>query len=405
MKNKKIYMVGIGGIGMSALAQLFAAQGVAVSGSDREESPVTRVLVQKGVSVVVGQAAANVPKDASLVIYSDAVPQDNPERARARELGIPEQSYFQALGEAAKTKRTIAVAGTHGKTTTTAMLGRMLIDARLDPTVVVGSIVTEWGSNFRQGKSDLFVVEACEYRSHFLAFKPEVLVITNVEFDHTDFFKSLAEVQAAFGEARAQAKQVVEQKDYSAVTVPELLVPGEFNKDNARAAKAAAKLIAPEVADQVWDNSLASYRGTWRRFEYKGPLPKGALLYDDYAHHPTAVALTVAAAREKFPGKKIVLFFHPHLYSRTRDLFNEFAAALAAADEAYILPVYAAREPHDPAVSHEALAAAVMQKGGHAKALPDFAAATARLRELPGDTVAFTMGAGDIYKAGEQALI
>ncbi len=397
-------MVGIGGIGMSALAQYYAHEGVSVSGSDREESPVTSMLGEKGVAVVIGQKAENVPADAQLLVYSDAVPADNQERVRATTLGITQQSYFEALGDVAKTKRTIAIAGTHGKTTTTAMLGKMLIDAGLDPTVVVGSIVTEWGSNFKAGKSNLFVVEACEYRNHFLTFSPEVLVITNIELDHTDFFKSIDELTAAFDEARSKAGTVIEASLYKNEQVPELLVSGEFNKENARAAKAAAKLIAPDVPAEVWDHSLASYKGPWRRFEYKGELAGGATLYDDYAHHPTAIARTVSAAREKFPGKKIVLFFHPHLYSRTRDLFDEFAAALATSDKSYILPVYAAREPHDPSVSNKMLANSVNAKGGHAQPVVDFAEAEKLLSTLDADTVSFTMGAGDIYKAGEQAL-
>jgi len=404
MKDKKIYMVGIGGIGMSALAQLYAHEGAIVTGSDKSESPTTHLLREKGVEPYIGHSAAQVPEDTQLLVYSDAVPENNPERARAVALGIPQQSYFEALGEVAKHKRTIAVAGTNGKTTTTAMLGRLLIEAGLDPTVVVGSIVSEWGSNFRAGKSDLFVVEACEYRNHFLNFAPELLIITNIEWDHTDYFKTPAELEAAFNEARRRAKGVIEKEQYKNENIPDLLVPGEFNKENARAAKAAAKRVSPNTPESVWDASLASYKGTWRRFEQKGTLPGGALLYDDYAHHPTAIAKTIEAARQKFPGKKIVLFFHPHLYSRTRDLFDAFALALASADETYILPVYAAREPHDPSVSHEALAAAVVAKGGTARAVDGYEETAGLLQRLSGDTIAFTMGAGDVYKAGEAAL-
>ncbi|HEV7449665.1 MAG TPA: Mur ligase domain-containing protein, partial [Candidatus Paceibacterota bacterium] len=230
MEYRRVYMVGIGGIGLSALAQYFVHEGVQVSGSDRGESPTTNMLAAQGVDVIIGQKADNVPQDADLVVYSDAIPVDAPERLRAKELGIKSISYFEALGEVAKTKRTIAVSGTHGKTTTTAMLGKMLIDAGLNPTVVVGSIVAEWGSNFRAGTSDLFVVEACEYRNHFLNFTPEVLVITNIELDHTDFFASLADIESAFAEARTKAKRVIEATDYQQVQVPELLLPGEFNK-------------------------------------------------------------------------------------------------------------------------------------------------------------------------------
>lgn len=401
---QKIYMIGIGGIGMSALAQYYQAQGAAVGGSDREASPTTAMLESKGITVAIGQKGDNVPADTTLVVYSDAVPPENAERARAAELGIRQISYFGGLGEAAEGKRVVAIAGTNGKTTTTAMLGKILIDAGLDPTVIVGSIVSEWGSNFRLGKSDIFVVEACEYRDHFLVFHPDVLVITNIEWDHTDYFKTLGQLEVAFAEAKSHAKAVIEAAQYAKESVPELLLPGTFNQDNARAAKAAAKAIAPDISDTSVDTSLASFKDTWRRFERKGTLPSGAELIDDYAHHPSAIEKTITAAREKFPNKKIIVFFHPHLYSRTRDLFADFAKALASADEAYILPVYAAREPFDPTATHEALAEAVNNNGGHAKGVADFAEVTALLTSFGSDIVAFTMGAGDIYKAGEAAL-
>jgi UDP-N-acetylmuramate--alanine ligase len=396
--------MGAGGVGLSALGQYFAHHGAQVSGSDRAESPTTKMLMDKGITVVIGQKADNVPPDADLAVYSDALPPEHPERMRAAELGIKQLSYFEALGEVASTKRTIAVSGTHGKTTTTAMLGKILIDAGLDPTVVVGSIVSEWGSNFRQGGSDLLVVEACEYRNHFLNFAPEILVITNIELDHTDFFTSIADIEAAFGEARSRAGRVIEANEYKKVSVPALLTPGEFNRENAQAAKAAAQAVAPQILDAVWDASLAAFRGTWRRFEYKGVLSGGAMLYDDYAHHPTAIARTVRAAKEKWPDKTICVFFHPHLYSRTRDLFKEFVAALATVDRLYILPVFAAREEPDPAVSHEELAKAVNANGGHATAVASLEEVAQMLKKLDDHVVAFTMGAGDVYKAGDMAL-
>ena len=268
----------------------------------------------------------------------------------------------------------------------------------------MGSIAADFGSNFRAGRSDIVVVEACEYRKHFLAFHPEVLLITNVEWDHTDYFKSHEELETAFYEAEGQSQKVIRHEDYMKELAPELLLPGEFNKENARAAKAAARAIAPNISEESIDRSLAAFKGTWRRFEYKGKLSGGALLYDDYAHHPTAIRKTIEAAREKFPGKKIVVFFHPHLYSRTRDLFPDFAEALALADEAYILPVYAAREPYDSAATHEALAKAVNKNGGHAQGVSGFEETTGKLLTFPPDTVVFTMGAGDVYKAGEEAL-
>lgn len=401
---KRIYMVGIGGIGMSALAQLYKSQGTDVRGSDRDESPTTHMLREKGIEVYIGHFAAQVPEDAQLLVYSDAVPSENQERVRGRELRIPELNYFEALGKSAEGKRVVAIAGTNGKTTTTAMLGKILVDAGADPTIVVGSIVSEWGSNFKAGKSDIFIVEACEYRRHFLTFHPEVLVITNIEFDHTDYFKDFDDVQAAFDEARKQAQTVITAAEYQKESVPGLLLPGEFNKENARAAKAAVHAIAPHISNKDIDASLAAFVGTWRRFEYKGLLLGGAMLYDDYAHHPTAIQKTITAAREKFVGKKIVVVFHPHLFSRTRDLFDDFARALATADEVLILPVYAAREAFDPSVSNEALAAVVNQKGGQATAVSEFTEVAKRLTRLDKNTVVFTMGAGDVYKAGEAAL-
>jgi len=404
MTGKKIYMVGIGGIGMSALAQLYVAAGNEVTGSDRSESPTTEMLAKKGMKVLIGQMASNVPEDADLLVYSDAVSAENPERVRGRELGIPELNYFEALGRAAEGKRVVAIAGTHGKTTTTAMIGKILEDAGKDPTVVVGSIVAQWQSNFREGHSDIFVVEACEYRKHFLAFRPDVLVVTNVEWDHTDYFKTSEEFAAAFDEVKAQAKQTIDASIYGTMSVPELRMPGEFNKDNARAAKAAVLTLFPELEESIIDFSLQNFKGTWRRFEHKGTLPHGAELYDDYAHHPTAIEKTIAAAREKFPNKKIVVFFHPHLYSRTKDLFDGFAHALKSADEVYILPVFAAREPHDPTATHDALAEAVQKLGGNAHGIDGFEETTEKLKQLGSDTIAFTMGAGDVYKAGEAAL-
>ena len=398
-------MVGIGGIGMSALAQLYAHKGARVTGSDRSAQPTTQMLEEKGIAVAIGSHADMVPEDTDLLVYSAAVPSENAERMRARELGMLELNYPEALGQATVGKRLIAVVGTHGKTTTTAMIGKMLEDAGKDPTVVVGSIVPQWQTNFRPGGSDLFVVEACEYRKHFLAFHPEVLVVTNIEWDHTDFYKTEAEFIAAFDEVKAQAGRVIDASVYQATSVPELHLPGSFNQDYARAAKAGVMALCPDIDEAVLDESLRNFKGTWRRFEYKGKTVSGADLYDDYAHHPTSIVKTIQAAREKFLGKQIVVFFHPHLYSRTRDLFDGFVAALKTADQVYVLPVFAAREPHDASVSNEALAEAIRKNGGKAEAVGGMEEVTEKIKSFGAETVVFTMGAGDVYKAGEASLV
>lgn len=397
----KVYMIGIGGIGMSALAQLYVTRGVTVTGSDREALPTTELLEKKGVSVTIGQKAENVPEDTDLVVYSDAVWEDNPERMRTHELGIMEISYFEALGEAVEGKRVIAVTGTHGKTTTTAMLAKVLKDCGKNPTAIVGTIVPEWGSNFLAGTSDILVVEACEYRNHFLVFEPEVLIITNLEWDHTDFFTTFEDMQKAFNEARGKAKIVIDENRYTQESVPELQLVGEFNKNNARAAKAGAKALCPDLIDADIDRSLASFKGTWRRFEKKGTTAAGALVYDDYAHHPTAIRETLAAARHKFPDKKITIAFHPHLYSRTRDLFQGFVEELARADRVIMAPIYPAREEPIPGVTSDAVAVAITERGTDALSLHSFdEIETELLKSGPSDLIV-TMGAGDIYKVAD----
>jgi UDP-N-acetylmuramate--alanine ligase len=417
--EKKIYMIGIGGIGMSALAQLYVARGHHVSGSDRTASPVTNMLQEKGVHVVIGQMAENIPVQCDMVVYSAAVHDDNSEYARAKERGMKMLHYFEALGEVTRNSKNIVITGTHGKTTTTAMVAKILIDAGEMPTVIAGSILSEYDSNFVAGRDDLCVIEGCEYERHFLHLSPYILGITNIELDHTDYYKSEADLRAAFDEMMARVPEngtIVMQKnsgrptsgvsvryvEYGDVTVPALRVPGEFNRENARLAKALARAWKGDIPEDIIDASLAAFSGTWRRFEYKGKTQSGAVVYDDYAHHPTAVEKTLLMAREEFPNKKLLVVFHPHLYSRTRDFFDGFARALAVADEAYILPVFAAREAHDPAVSSEKLAEAVTRAGGNGKHVADFAAVETLLHTQGTDTLCITMGAGDVYKVADR---
>lgn len=416
-------MVGIGGIGVSALAQLLSSRGVQVTGSDREESPTTELLEKRGISVSIGHDGCVIPAGTELLIYSDAVWDDNPERMRAKDMGVPELSYFQALGRVSAEMRTIAVTGTHGKTTTTAMIAAILKGAGKEPTAVVGSIVRDFESNFLEGGHTL-VAEACEYKNHVLELSPEILVITNCELDHTDFFASERQLQELFRTAieklpphgvvvtdpndpaiapivEASPVRVV---DYTAESAPQLKLLGEFNLANARAAKAAAKAAYPDIPDTVCDEVLSQFVGAWRRFEYKGETENGATVYDDYAHHPTAIRETITAVREKFPSKQIVVAFHPHLYSRTKSFFKEFAEALAEADEVFVAPIYAAREKLDPSVTHVKLAEAVATLGTPAHAPLSFDGIRDALESYGPDTLIITMGAGDIYKVAEQIV-
>lgn len=418
-------MIGIGGIGMSALAQLYAHMGVRVTGSDRGTSPVTDLLHTKDITVYIGHDAMHVSPETEVVVYSDAVPEDNPERVRARELGIRTTSYFQALGEATKEGTSIVVSGTHGKTTTTAMLAKILIDAGKQPTVIAGSILSEHGSNFVAGRSDLFVIEGCEYRRHFLELTPHIFVITNIELDHTDYYKDLADIQDAFraGVQRVPAtgtvvtdttsptitpvlgESVAPVMAYQECVVPLLRTPGAFNQANAQAAKVAALALDPTINSTQVDASLASFRGTWRRFEYKGVTKHEALVYDDYAHHPTAVSGTLTMIRAAFPGKKIIVVFHPHLYSRTKTFFTAFASALAQADQTLLLPIYAAREVPDPSVNSEALSKAINTQGGCAQFVRTFDEAETLLAEAGADALIVTMGAGDVYKLADALIV
>lgn len=418
---KRIHCVGIGGIGVSALAQYLQHEGHTVSGSDRSPSHVTALLEKKGIEVIVGHEKL-LPSDVEFVIYSDAVPADNSERVEALKRGIPQMTYFEALGKVSEGKRTIAICGTHGKTTTTAMIAKMLVDLGASPTAIIGSLTKDFESNFVPGTSDLFVVEACEYRRHFHHILPSVLVITNVELDHTDYYKDLDDMVDAFRTMAAKVPpsgvivantqqevtrrvtlgQIVTVIDYTFEYSPDLRLIGEFNKMNAKAAKAAVKAVLPRVSDAELDASLREFKGTWRRFEFIGETPEGALVFDDYAHHPTAIRETLKAARERFPGKKITVAFHPHLYSRTKSLFQEFTESFSEADEAIIAPIYAAREEPDSSVSNALLAAQTKTRHGTAMAIESFIEIGEALkRESGAGDIIITMGAGDIYKVAE----
>ena len=425
LKNaSNIHIVGIGGIGISALARLLKLQGKSVSGCDRSASPITEALVRDGIPVAVGHDALHLLQHTDLIIYSDAVHGDNPERVEARELNVPERSYFEVLGEIANRYKLVAVAGSHGKTTTTAMLVDVFEAAGLDPTAVVGSLRAKTKSNFRAGKGDYFIAEADEWRRHFLNFSPYILVITNIDADHLDYYRDMEDIQDAFRELALKIPPdgfvvcdtnnkllepileglkcfVVDYRQYFDEQLSLKVLP--FNRVNAAAALAVAHIagIEPSVAKRA----LEEFIGTWRRFEYKGKTARGALVYDDYGHHPTEVTVTLGSVREQFPDKKIIVAFHPHLYSRTKKLLGEFSRAFDSADEIIVAPIFAARETPVPSISNEVLAERIRAEGKAARALNSFEEIEAYLKDTAraGDII-ITMGAGDIYKVGEKLV-
>jgi len=438
--NGYIHMIGIGGISMSALAHMLKFFGYRVSGSDRTETRITESLKAAGVEVCIGHSADAVC-DPDLVCYTAAIPKDNPELVKARSLGIPVMERAELLGELMKLyKYPVAVAGTHGKTTTTSMLSLVLLEANLDPTILVGGELSQIGGNYKIGAKDYLVFEACEYVESFLHFNPYISIITNVEEDHLDYFSGISHIITAFERfARLNSPDgciIVCSDDKNAMTVVqnikknvvkyglisrnndffaenahfnasgktevdifehgefaiklELSVHGDHNVRNALGAYAAARTLGIDA--ETVKRGLEAFGGTKRRFETLGEA-NGFTVYDDYAHHPTEIKTTVSAVAA-MDHKKLWCIFQPHTFTRTAELFDEFSGAFAGADHVICAEIYAARETENPTgVSAEKLAAAIPG----AVCPGDFDAICAYVSEKAeaGDIV-LVMGAGDI---------
>ncbi len=426
LEIKKIHFIGIGGIGMSALARFFLREKKQVSGSDRVASKLTEALEKEGVHYFPQQTASNLSSDIDMVVYTEAMSEEQEEMKAARVLGVPMVNYFEALGLVANEYYLIAVSGTHGKTTTTAMLTDVLEEAGLDPTAIIGSLRSKTGSNFRGGKSKYAIVEACEYRRDFLYLKPDILVITNLEFEHVDYYKNLADVQDAFHTmalsvpeagylvtdtshpdikpilAGVSAK-IIDYRQYLDLKLT-LRQPGLHNRLNAAAATAVAKCLG--IDREVNDNALENFAGTWRRFEYKGSFVNDngkVQVYDDYGHHPTEIMATIAGVRELYPTQPLTVVFQPHTYTRTKELFDDFVEALAKADKVILLPIYAAREENISGVSSEQLAEALKKKNIAAVNFLTQGAAIEEIKKTsPADSVILVMGAGDITNVASE---
>lgn len=363
---KKIHFIGLGGIGVSALARLFLSRGACVTGSDLSSGKVVQDLHKAGARVFAGHSQSNVPEDADVLVCSVAVDENNPEYKQAKEIGIPIFTYPQMLGLISRDFKTIAVAGTHGKTTTTAMVAKVMESSGLDPTVIVGSLLPG-GSNYKAGKSRYLLIEADEYRRAFSHYNPFFLIITNIDFDHPDCFSDLSDVQQAFRELALRVPRegviitdIQHQNIIPVVSgvkarvvdyrtqlnsVPELILPGEHNRLNAAAAMALASVL--ELDPQKVVEGLKSFVGVWRRFEYKGQTPTNALVYDDYAHNPQKIKAALQGVREKYPDKNLIAIFQPHTFSRLRTFLVDFADSLTDSDLVILLPVYGSREKRE----------------------------------------------------------
>lgn len=429
-----IHFIGIGGIGVSSLSRYYLSKGHEVSGSDLETSEIIESLKKAGAKITIGpHQAKNLAEGTDKVIYSVATPVDNPELKKAKEKGIEIQSYPQALGELTKEYFTIAISGAHGKGTTTAFVSLALIEAGLDPTVIIGTNLKEFNnSNFRPGKSQYLVIEADEYQKAFLNYWPKILVVTNLDEEHLDCYKNLEEITATFAQFASHLKEngllVLNQDDKNALVLkdkiskrhfriqtyslrqPEserlkkiLKIPGEHNVSNALAALAVARDLG--IKDDVSFFAFSQYQGAWRRFEIKDAVlnSKPLTVISDYAHHPTEIMATLRGAREKFPKRKIWAVFQPHQYQRTYYLFDKFVDAFAGADEIILTEIYevAGREKKEimEKVNSRKLAEAIKEKGALVHFVEDYEEIPEFLRaRVEANDVVVIMGAGSIYK-------
>lgn len=442
---RPVHFIGIAGAGMSALAELFARRGVRVTGCDTNPAAARADLGRLGIDVIDGHSPAHID-GARAVVFTSAMGRDHPELVAARETGIPVIRRAEALGAAVSSGDVVGIAGTHGKTTTTVMTTNALRSAGLDPTGIAGGRVAEWDGNMSFGSAELFVVEADEYDRSFLALDPAIAVVTNVEADHLDIYTDLADIRAAFSQyvsgaraivlcaddtganslelpataeiiryglnspdARLVARDVRASDGGSAFAVfhdgekkcdVRLRVPGVHNVRNALAAIGAGIALGVEPADLV--PGLEAFTGVERRFQRIADVA-GISIVDDYAHHPTEIAATIEAARSAFPGRRLVLAFQPHLYTRTRDFATDFGSALSGADAIFLTELYPAREQPIPGVSSDLVESAIAKAGGSLMWRGERPAlAEALSGALRSGDVVITVGAGDITRTARE---
>lgn len=446
-----VHFIGIGGISMSGLAEILLEEGFTISGSDAKQSALTDSLAKKGATIYIGQKASNLSIRPALVVYTAAIREDNEEFKAAVDASIPMLSRAELLGQIMDNyEKSIAVAGTHGKTTTTSMISQILLVAKADPTISVGGILESIGGNIRVGGSEVFITEACEYTNSFLHFHPKYSIITSVEAEHLDFFKDIDDIRRSFHEFAGNTSHdgvliingqiealdqitnnlscsvttygLCENDDFYAKNITyndhacgtytlmhktedlgtvSLSVPGKHNVSNSLAAIALCLNLGLPL--DVIKKGLLQFGGTKRRFEYKGT-KNGITVIDDYAHHPTEVAATLTAARN-YPHGRIICVFQPHTYSRTKAFLSDFARVLSMADIVVLADIYAARENNTIGISSKDLLAELQKNGQESYYFPSFDEIETFLSEkCINNDLLITMGAGDVYLIGEHLL-
>ena len=446
-----VYFMGIGGISMSGLAEILLEEGFTISGSDMNKTALTTQLEEKGIKIYYGQKAENITSDIQLVVYTAAIREDNEEWLAAKNANIPMLTRAQLLGQIMDNyNKSIAVSGTHGKTTTTSMISQVLLEAHTDPTITVGGILSAIGGNLRVGASDVFISEACEYTNSFLNFRPKYSIILNVEAEHLDFFKDLEDVRSSFKKfaqnTRTNGATIINGEienyeelteglthqvitygfdprfDYYAQNITfndracasframrhgqeimkvQLNVPGMHNVSNALACIALADLMELEKTDIL--EGLRKFGGANRRFQYKGTI-NGVTIIDDYAHHPTEIQATLSSA-QNYPHNRLIVVFQPHTYTRTHAFLQEFADVLSQTDMLILTDIYAAREKNTLGISSEDLLALVKEKGCECYHFSSFEEIeTFLLANCVNNDLLITMGAGNVVEIGESLL-
>ncbi|MEK7447531.1 MAG: UDP-N-acetylmuramate--L-alanine ligase [Patescibacteria group bacterium] len=454
IKNKKRYhFIGIGGIGMSALAQILVLRGNQVSGSDLVDSPATQNLKKIGAKIYLGQKKEHLSKDTDKVVVSAAINNKNPEVLESQRLGIPIITRGELLGAMMSEKTGIAITGTHGKTTTSSLISHIFENAKLDPTIVVGGEVRNIGGNAKDGEGKYFIAETCEYKRFFQDIHPNMAVITNIEEDHLDYYKDLDDIKSAFSDFTGNIKadgilfacfddentreisenfdgkvisygissgnlnykvdniRVVEKiqrfnvyKNGSDLGDFEMTIPGIHSILNATAAIAVSLECGIKLG--TTKESVAEFTGAVRRIETKGE-KNGILVIDDYAHHPTEIQATLQAIKSFYPKRKLWCIFQPHQHSRTRILLNNFVSALLEADSVIVPKIYPVRDTQEDiaSVSGEDLVSLLTKKGKTAEYIPNFKDVVSHLKNnVKENDIVVTMGAGPVNQIGEMYL-